>query len=473
MASGVRTKIVATVGPASETPEVIDALLEAGVDVARLNLAHGTPESLRALVETLRDRSDRRGQPLAILADLAGPKLRISRFRGGSAELRAGACFVLTGEEVSGDERRVSISYRDLARDVEPGHVIFLNDGLLRLRVTRVDGLDIHTRVEVGGVLTDRKGLSVPDAPLSLPSLTEKDRRDLGFAIELGVDWISLSFVRSAADVDELRSAIEGRGAAIPVVAKIEKAQAVHAIEEIAERADAVMVARGDLGVECPVETVPIHQKRIIETCRRRGTPVITATQMLESMVHSPIPTRAEATDVANAVLDGTDAVMLSAETASGRHPVDSVRTMHRIIAEAEAYAQSVPRDRGVPKGRLGTADAASSGACLAAESSGAEAIVALTRTGATARLLARWRPHQPVLALTESERARRRLALVWGVESLPALDLGADFDEACRRVRTAMLERSGLAPGARIVITAGLPFGRAPETNTVRVATL
>ena len=473
MAGRVRTRIIATVGPASEKPEVIDALLEAGVDVARLNLAHGSHASLAALVERLRERAGRRGQPLGILADLAGPKLRIGRFREGSVELRPGASFVLTGEEVYGDEHRVSLSYRELARDVAPGQAIFLNDGLLRLRVTRVDGLAVHTRVEVGGVLSDRKGLSVPEAPLRLPSLTEKDRRDLAFAIAAGVDWLSLSFVRSAEDVDGLRAAIEERGAAIPIVAKIEKAQAVDAIEEIAERADAIMVARGDLGVECPVESVPIHQKRIIETCRRHGTPVITATQMLESMVHSPIPTRAEATDVANAVLDGTDAVMLSAETASGTHPVESVRTMHRIIAEAEAYARRARPSLTPPEGPLGTADAASSGACLAAESSGAEAIVALTRSGATARLLARWRPRQPILAVTESERARRQLALVWGVEPLPTLELGRDFDEACRRVRSALLERGGIAEGARVVITAGLPFGRAPETNTVRVATL
>src|SRR5262245_39576403 len=310
------------------------------MDVARLNCAHATGDALQATIALLRERAARSGGALAILADLGGPKLRTGRFAEGRVELQRGEPFILTTEDVVGDRTRVSVSYAGLADEVGPEMAIFLNDGLVRLVVTGVAGREIHTRVEAGGELSDRKGLAVPGAPLRLPALTDDDRRAAAVALGAGVDYLGLSFVRSPADIDLLRSVIAAHGATTPIVAKIEKAQAMDSLEEIAERADAVMVARGDLGVECPIEEVPIFQKRIIDVCRRRGTPVITATQMLESMERSPIPTRAEATDVANAVLDGSDALMLSGETASGRHPIEAVRTMKRIIAEAERHAR-------------------------------------------------------------------------------------------------------------------------------------
>jgi len=467
-----RAKIVATIGPATDSSEAIDALLASGMDVARLNCAHASGDSLQATIALLRERAARSDRALAILADLAGPKLRIGRFADGRVELRRGEPFVLTTEDVVGDRARVAVSYAGLPDEVGPEMTIYLNDGLVRLVVTAVVGREIHTRVEAGGELSDRKGLAVPGAPLQLPALTEVDRRAASIALAAGVDYLGLSFVRSPADVDLLRSVIAAHGATTPIVAKIEKAQAMDCLDEIVERADAVMVARGDLGVECPIEDVPIFQKRIVDVCRRSGTPVITATQMLESMERSPIPTRAEASDVANAVLDGSDALMLSGETASGRHPIEAVRTMKRIIAVAERHA----RDRSaeaVPASVSRIADAASSGACRAAESAGATAIVALTRSGATARSLARWRPRQPIYAVTEQEEGRRRLALVWGVEPFVVPSFGEDFDAASAAVLAALRERAELPSGARVVLTAGLPFGIAAETNTIRVETV
>lgn len=468
-----RTKIVATIGPASDSPETIDALLDAGVDVARLNCAHGTEASLRATIARLRERAARRDEPLAILADLGGPKLRIGRFAAGRIELRRGEPFTLTMLDVPGDETRVSVSYPDLADEIQPGTTVFLNDGLVKLKVARVAGTEIETLVETGGELSDRKGLSVPTLPLRLPALTDADRRALDVVLAEGVDYVGLSFVRSVKDIDLLREVIAAHGSATPIVAKIEKAQAIDELDAIAASADAVMVARGDLGVEVPIEDVPVLQKRIIEACRRAGTPVITATQMLESMERSPLPTRAEATDVANAVLDGTDAVMLSGETASGRHPVDSVRMMRRIILAAERHAKSGP-PLAPPDVAAGApwsiADAASSGAAIVAGTAGAAAIVAITRSGATARSLARWRPRQPIIAVTEDERRRRQLALVWGVEPLVASGLGDDFDSACAAIVAKLRAHTELGSRVRVVLTAGLPFGGATGTNTIRV---
>jgi pyruvate kinase len=350
---------------------------------------------------------------------------------------------------------------------------IFLNDGLLALLVTEVRGSDVYTRVEVGGTLSDHKGLSLPDAGTSLPSLTEKDWRDLDCVLEAGVDCVGLSFVRSAADVKLLRDGIAQRGHDALVIAKIEKRQAVEQLEDIVRVADAVMVARGDLGVECPIETVPVLQKRIIETCRRLGTPVITATQMLESMVSSPIPTRAEASDVANAVLDGSDAVMLSAETAIGRFPTETLRTMRRIIAASEEYGAARHGEVELPADALSVSDAAARGAVLAADACQAAAIVCLTQSGASARSLARWRPRQPLVAVTIQHAVCRRLNLTWAVHPLYIDDFGSDFDEAAARIKALLRAQLGLADGARVVLTAGLPFPAHARTNTVRVETL
>jgi len=348
-----------------------------------------------------------------------------------------------------------------------------LNDGLLRLLVLEVRGNDVLTRVEVGGTLSDHKGLSLPDAGTSLPSLTDKDWLDLDCVLAAGVDYVGLSFVRAAADIALLRDGIAARGHAALVVAKIEKRQAVEQIEDIVRVADAVMVARGDLGVECPIESVPVLQKRILSICRRHGTPAITATQMLESMVTSPIPTRAEASDVANAVLDGSDAVMLSAETAIGRHPTETVRTMRRILLASEDYAGTRHGTVELPAEVLTVSGAAARGAVFAADACQAAAIICLTQSGASARALARWRPLQPLVAVALDHAVCRRLALVWSVHPLFLADFGSDFDDAVAQVKALLRGKLGLAEGARVVLTAGLPFPAHARTNTVRVETL
>lgn len=468
-----RARIVATIGPTSDTPERIDALLDAGVDVARVNCAHGTPASLRDMIGTLRARATATSHPLAILADLAGPKLRIGRFEDGPVDLDEGQSFALTTEDVLGNANRVSVNYADLCEDAAPGTIIHLNDGLVRLKVTRVAEPEVHTEVVVGGPLDDRKGLSLPTGGARLPCLSEKDLADLEVVLAAGVQYVGLSFVRSANDVEELRDRLRAAGARVGIVAKIEKAQAVSSIDAIVRASDAVMVARGDLGVEVPIEEVPILQKQILAACRREGKPAITATQMLESMVSAPVPTRAEATDVANAVMDGTDAVMLSGETANGAHPIAAVQTMGRIVARAEAYGRGralLSHDGGES---LSVADASSRSACLAAESIDARAIIALTTSGATARSIARWRPPQPVVAVTSDEHACRLLSLVWGVEPMHLEGLGTDFEEACALVTPRLRDWLHLSAGDRVVFTAGLPFGRASETNVVRIETL
>jgi len=468
-----RTKIVATIGPATRSAAGVDALLEAGVDVARVNCAHGSHDELQATIALLRERRERAGRPLPILADLAGPKLRIGLLRDGAVELVPGEPLTLTPDAVLGDAARVGVNYAGLAGDVAPGMRVFLNDGLLSLVVTAVRGAEVDTRVEVGGTLTDRKGLSLPDAGTSLPSLTDKDEADLDCVLAAGVDFVGLSFVRAAADVALLRERIARRGGNALVVAKVEKRQAVEQLDAIVEESDAVMVARGDLGVECPIETVPVLQKRIIETCRRRGTPVITATQMLESMAASPLPTRAEASDVANAVLDGTDAVMLSGETAMGRFPAESVRTMRRILVETERYAASRSQEIELPDAPLAVAAAAARGATFAAEACRAAVLVCLTQSGASARALARWRPRQPLVAVTIDRDVHRRLALTWAVQPLWIADFGQDFDVATAHVKALLRGELGLPEGARVVLTAGLPFPARARTNTVRVETL
>jgi pyruvate kinase len=468
-----RTRIVATIGPATGSAPAIDALLAAGVDVARVNCAHGDAASLRATIALLQERRDHAGVPLAILADLAGPKLRVGRLAGGSAELVPDATFVLTTADVVGDATRVSVNYPGLPGDAAPGMRIFLNDGLLSLIVTAVREREVETRVEIGGTLTDRKGLSLPDAGTSLPSLTDKDWRDLDVVLAAGVDWVGLSFVRAAADVALLRDGIAARAGRARVIAKIEKRQAVEQLDAVVTAADAVMVARGDLGVECPIESVPVLQKRIIETCRRHGTPVITATQMLESMVESPLPTRAEASDVANAVLDGSDAVMLSGETAMGRFPTETVRTMRRIVLAAEEYAVTRPSPDPVRDDTPTAAEATARGAVQAADACDAAAIVCLTQSGTSARALARFRPRRPVIAVTLDAGVQRRLNLVWGVEPVLAAEFGTDFDQAVANVKQLLRERHGVPPGAAVVVTAGLPFAARVKTNTMRVEVL
>ena len=465
-----RTKIVATLGPKSSKKEVIRALVEAGVNVFRLNFSHGTPEEHRERVRLVREVEEETGKTLAILQDLQGPKIRIGRFREGKVPLEPGQPFVLTREKVEGDQARVSVSYEGLPEDVGPGQILLLDDGKVRLRVEKVEGDEVHTRVEVGGVLSDHKGINIPGADLSIPALSEKDLEDLALGAELSVDWVAVSFVRSRDDLLLARHYLARFGSRARLMAKIEKPSAVFRLGEILEEADGVMVARGDLGVEMPIEEVPIVQKRIILQAIAAGKPVVTATQMLESMVQNPFPTRAEASDVANAIFDGTDAVMLSAETATGAYPVEAVAMMRRIAEAVEnspEFLQKLNVLRPAPTPT--TQDAIAQAADDVAEAVGAKAIIVFTATGSSARRIARTRPQVPVLALTPNLEVRNQLALVWGVYP----HLAPDPQDTDDMVRIALREVKalGLAQvGDRVVIAAGVPFGVRGTTNLLRV---
>ncbi|MCS7217455.1 MAG: pyruvate kinase [Thermus sp.] len=465
-----RTKIVATLGPASSSKEAIRALAEAGADVFRLNFSHGTPEDHRQRVALVREVAQELGRPLAILQDLQGPKIRIGRFREGRVELKAGQPFVLTREPVEGDQGRVSLTYGGLPEDVSPGQLLLLDDGRLRLRVEAVRGDEIHTVVEVGGVLSDHKGINVPGADLSIPALSEKDIQDVALGAELGVDWVAVSFVRTRDDLLLARHYLARYGSRAKLMAKIEKPSAVHRFEEILEEADGIMVARGDLGVEMPLEEVPIVQKRLILRCIAAGKPVITATQMLESMVHNPSPTRAEASDVANAIFDGSDAVMLSAETAAGAYPVEAVAMMARIARVVESSPEFLQKLNVLrPAPTPTTQDAIAQAADDVVEAVGARAIVVFTATGGSARRIARTRPQVPILALTPNPEVQRQLALVWGV--LPQLAPDPRDTDDMVRIALEKVKASGLAQvGERVVIAAGVPFGVRGTTNLLRV---
>ncbi|GAA6742504.1 pyruvate kinase [Thermus antranikianii] len=465
-----RTKIVATLGPASDSKEAIRAMAEAGADVFRLNFSHGTHEEHRKRVAWVREVEKELGKTLAILQDLQGPKIRIGRFKGGRVELKVGQPFILTRAPVEGDETRVSITYKGLPEDVAPGQLLLLDDGRLRLRVERVQGDEIHTVVEVGGVLSDTKGINVPGSDLSIPSLSEKDIQDLALGAELGVDWVAVSFVRSRDDLLLARHYLARHGSRARLMAKIEKPSAVHRFEEILEEADGIMVARGDLGVEMPLEEVPIVQKRLILRAIAAGKPVVTATQMLESMVQNPSPTRAEASDVANAIFDGTDAVMLSAETAAGAYPVEAVATMARIARVVESSPEFLQKLNVLrPAPTPTTQDAIAQAADDIVEAVEAKAIVVFTATGSSARRIARTRPRVPVLALTPNPEVERQLALVWGV--LPHLAPDPQDTDDMVRIALEKVKACGLAQvGERVVIAAGVPFGVRGTTNLIRV---
>jgi pyruvate kinase len=463
-----RAKIVATLGPASDDAKVLARLVAAGLDVARINFSHGDHAAHARTLATLRDVAAAAGRPVGVLADLQGPKIRVGRLA--PRRLEAGDHVVLTVEP-GDDAARIRVSYPAFCADVAAGDTVLLDDGRLQLQVERVAPPDVHCRVLAGGTLTERKGLNLPGAVLSVPPLSAKDLADLDFAVAHGVDWIAMSFVQRAADIVRLRDEIAARGARTPIVAKIEKPQAVAALDEILDVTDAVMVARGDLGVELPAEEVPGAQKRIIAACNHRGVPVITATQMLESMVTSPTPTRAEASDVANAILDGTDAVMLSAETASGSHPVQAVETMARIVTIAERDApRRLDLQRRTDQARYDTALAIGYAACHAADMTGARAITCLTQSGSSARTLARYRPSAPIIALTASPATCRMLALVWGVLPLAALDFGDNADATVGQIVRLLRDGGHVAAGDRVIVTTGQPFAARRATNTLRI---
>ncbi len=465
-----RTKIICTIGPASESSDVLEGLILAGMNIARLNFSHGSHEDQSSRIHTIREVSARLNTPVAILQDLPGPKIRTGRLKSKKATLTEGSDFVLTTRRVDGDEHAVSVSLPGLPESVKPGDVVFLNDGAIKLEVLRQTATDVTCRVAVGGILEWDKGINVPGVNLQVPSAMETDLEDLLFGIEQGVDFIALSFVRGAADVLEVKSFLRDKGVDTPLVAKIEKWEAWQNIDQIVAAADGLMVARGDLGVEIPLEKVPMVQKEVIRKCNRAGKPVITATQMLESMIDSPLPTRAEVTDIANSIIDGTDAIMLSGETAVGRYPVEAVKVMTRVALETES---SLPYDKMVrEKGsdlEPVTDDAISYAACNAARQLGAAAIIAFTMSGSTARRVAKYRPGIPILAATPIPRQLRRLLLSWGVYPYEVPEPATVHDLFAEGVRLCL--KTGIAKkGDLIVITAGLPIAIPGTTNLLKV---
>jgi len=465
-----RAKIVCTLGPASSTAERIGELIEAGMSVARLNFSHGSHEDHARMLQIVRSEADKRGRAIAALLDLQGPKIRVGRFAAGQVELKPGAEFTITTDpSVVGDEKRVSTTYPGLTRDVKAGDQILLDDGYLSLAVTAVEGHEVKTIVVSGGVLKNNKGINLPGVDVSAPALSEKDRIDIGFALRHGVDYVALSFVRRAEDVLEAKRLLTVDAVSIPVIAKIEKPQALERLAEIIDASDGVMVARGDLGVELGPEKVPLWQKRIIEETNRRGKIVITATQMLESMITQPRPTRAEASDVANAVLDATDALMLSGETASGAHPIEAVRTMARIIEEIEksAYYHAHTEE---PDIQLAvSANAIAHAAVIASRAMKLRTIVAVSDSGGAARLVSEYRPEANIVALTTNEVSYRRLALFWGVTPV-LIGPSATTEELVDRVEATLLERNLCLPGENVLITMAVPVGSGAQTNVLQI---
>ncbi len=462
------TKIVATLGPASGTPEEIETLFRTGADIFRLNFSHGTHDEHRERVAAIRHVESQYGQPIAIIADLQGPKLRIGRFAAGVVGLQAGQALRLDTDPKPGDATRVQLPHPELIQALMPGSEILLDDGRVRLRVTRQGNDHLDTTVVSGLALSDRKGVNVPGVVLPLVALTPKDRADLTAALSFGVDWIALSFVQRPADVIEARQLIGDRAA---LIVKLEKPQALEHLDALIELSDGVMVARGDLGVELPPEEVPVVQRRIVAAVRQAGKPVIVATQMLESMISAPAPTRAEASDVATAVYEGADAVMLSAETASGAYPVEAVEIMNRIAARIERdpfYRRTMNAEAPVPEAN--TSDAITAAANQVARTIGAAAITTFTSSGSTTLRASRERPAMPILCLTAIPATARRLMLSYGVRSIVTPDIhsfGQMVEVAARMARSTGIARVG----DRLVVTAGVPFGTPGNTNTLRIS--
>ncbi len=461
------TKIVCTIGPASRSPETLERLTRAGMDVARLNFSHGSQPEHGEVIASLRAVADRCGRPIAILQDLSGLKIRLGEIKNGSIVLEPEGRITLTTEPVAGNQERVSVTYSGLPGDVQPGDPLLLSDGALELEVLEVSGPDILCRVVVGGPLSSHKGINLPTRSVRSSGMTEKDRLDLAFGIEQGVDLVALSFVRSAQEVRAAREFMSQRGASIPLIAKIEKHEALTEIDAIVAEVDGIMVARGDLGVEIPPQKVPGIQKMLIEKCNLAGKPVITATHMLRSMVDNPRPTRAEVTDVANAIWDGTDAVMLSEESAVGKYPVQSVQMMVQIALEAEGDARRPGWALRAQGRELNLDEAVARASCRLAEDLQAAAIVTCTRSGGTARNVSRHRPRRPIIAVTPNLVTLRQLCLSWGVH--PILTHEADdTDETIASALEACRESRLLSRGDRVVVTAGVPAGSA-GTNLIK----
>lgn len=466
--SSSATRILATLGPGSNNSAAIRQMIEVGANAFRLNFSHGAHEDHAATYHAIREIADEMALPITILADLQGPKLRVDEVEEGVV-LKKGDEFIFQLAPIKGTAEKVCLPHPEIFEAILPGHRMMVNDGKLHFTVIGVDTGIIKARVDVGGPLTDRKGVNVPDVALNISPLTEKDRADLAFALELGVDWIALSFVQRVTDLIEARSLIKDKAA---IMAKIEKPQALAVLDELITAADGVMIARGDLGVELPPERVPGAQKDITRICRRVGKPVVVATQMLESMIDNPTPTRAEASDVAAAVLDGVDCVMLSAETAVGAYPVETVQIMHRILEETEkreGYFDNLAL--GVNEGHT-TYHAVAESATQLARHIDAAAVVAFSTSGATAVRLSRERPGLPIVMMTPNQIARQRMNILWGVNSIKT-DRIATFDDALEEISRLMLENKMGNPGDQVIVVAGTPFGVVGTTNTIRVLSL
>jgi pyruvate kinase len=463
-----RTKIVATLGPASSSPEMIGKLFNAGADVFRINMSHTAPDRMREIVAMIRGVERDNDRPIGILVDLQGPKLRLGTFKGGSALVKNGDSFVLDSDATEGDATRAFLPHPEIFAGVEPGHTILIDDGKVRLTVTAAQPKRMVTRVEVGGKLSDRKGVSLPDSTIPFSALAEKDRTDLEAALDAGIDWVALSFIQRPEDIAEAKKITRGRAA---VMAKIEKPQAVHRLLEIIDLADALMVARGDLGVEMPLEKVPGVQKQMTRMGRMTGKPVVVATQMLESMINSPVPTRAEVSDVATAIFEGADAVMLSAESAAGQYPEQAVAMMDRIAREVESdptYRGILDAQRAVPEAT--GADAIADATRHIADTLDLAAVICWTSSGATAFRVARERPKPPIVALSPNMSTGRRLAVVWGVHCVVTEDAHDQDDMVDRACRIAFKEGFARA-GQRVIVVAGVPLGTPGATNMLRIA--
>jgi pyruvate kinase len=461
-------KVLATLGPSSSSEETIEALFNAGASVFRLNFSHGTHEDHKQRVEIIRRVAKRHCYPIGILADLQGPKLRVGTFTNGKAKLIPGQHFRLDLLDSPGTNERVTLPHPEILSAMKEGTDLLVDDGRIRLRVIHATADHCETEVILGGTISDRKGVNVPQVTLDISPLTVKDRKDLAFALDMGVDWVALSFVQRPEDVTDIRKIVNG---AAGVVAKLEKPSALDHLDAIIELSDGIMVARGDLGVEIPPERVPIAQKQIVSACRAAGKPVIVATQMLESMITAPAPTRAEASDVATAVFDGADAVMLSAETAAGQYPIEAVEMMGRIIQSVEAdplFARQMEISHRPPEAT--SSDAISAAASQVAQTLKAEAIATFTFSGSTTLRAARERPLVPILCLTPNIQVARRMSLVWGVHA--TIDSGiTNFTEAVQRASRVAVRDGFAKPGERLVVTAGVPFGRPGTTNSLRIA--
>lgn len=464
-----KTKIVATIGPASNTPEMLRALVKEGVDVFRLNFSHGTHADHQKVIDTVRQINDELGTTVALLLDLQGPKIRIQEVQP-NVELKRGQTFIITTRELVGNNEIASTSYKNLPTDVKKGDMVLIDDGKIELKVTEVRDVDVVTEVVHGGLLKSRKGINLPFTKVSVPSLTDKDLEDLEFGLQNKVEWVALSFVRKAADINQLRDIIDQRKSTARIVAKIEKPEALSNIDEIIAATDAVMVARGDLGVEIWLEEVPMVQKMIVEKCNRAAKPVIVATQMMESMIENPRPTRAETNDVANAVMDGADAVMLSAETAAGKYPIEVVRSMVRTIAAAEKHEGLYYRFRTVdPKSPVYINDSLVLAACKLAKDVGAKAIVGMTATGYTAFKSASHRPNTNIFVFTGNRWLINTINLVWGARAYH-YDKHNSTDETVADVERILKEEGHVQPGDIFIVLASMPIHERQRTNTLRI---